>query len=165
MTKEEFKVLVKAMKAVYAQATFIPDNDAFNVWYELLKDLEYKKCATAIQVYMSTEKFPPTISDIREKYFDKEPEFTEMEAWALVRKAIGDSIYHSVERFNELPINIQKAIGTPNQLRNWAMDSGFNDNVVQSNFIRAYQNVSARDKTFNKLPASVQTLLTGTMQK
>lgn len=31
MTREEFKTLVKGMKAVYAQPTFIPDQDAFNV--------------------------------------------------------------------------------------------------------------------------------------
>lgn len=29
MTREEFKTLVKGMKAVYAQPTFIPDQDAF----------------------------------------------------------------------------------------------------------------------------------------
>ncbi len=28
MEREQFKVLVKAMKAVYAQPTFIPDEDA-----------------------------------------------------------------------------------------------------------------------------------------
>ena len=30
MEREEFKILVKAMKAVYAQPTFIPDKDAFD---------------------------------------------------------------------------------------------------------------------------------------
>lgn len=38
MEREQFKVLVKAMKAVYAQPTFIPDQDAFNVWFALLRD-------------------------------------------------------------------------------------------------------------------------------
>lgn len=38
MEREQFKVLVKAMKAVYAQPTFIPDQDAFNVWFALLGD-------------------------------------------------------------------------------------------------------------------------------
>lgn len=42
MEREQFKVLVKAMKAVYAQPTFIPDQDAFNIWFALLGDLPYK---------------------------------------------------------------------------------------------------------------------------
>lgn len=67
MTREEFKTLVKGMKAVYAQPTFIPDQDAFNVWFELLKDIPYQQVNVAIQKYMLTEKFPPTIADIREK--------------------------------------------------------------------------------------------------
>ena len=66
MTREEFKTLVKGMKAVYAQPTFIPDQDAFNVWFELLKDIPYQQANVAIQKYMLTEKFPPTIADIRE---------------------------------------------------------------------------------------------------
>lgn len=67
MTREEFKTLVKGMKAVYAQPTFIPDQDAFNVWFELLKDIPYQQANVAIQKYMLTEKFPPTIADIRER--------------------------------------------------------------------------------------------------
>ena len=43
MEREEFKILVKAMKAVYAQPTFIPDKDAFDVWYGLLQDLPYEQ--------------------------------------------------------------------------------------------------------------------------
>ena len=46
MTREEFKTLVKGMKAVYAQPTFIPDQDAFNVWFELLKDIPYQQAKT-----------------------------------------------------------------------------------------------------------------------
>ena len=56
MTREEFKTLVKGMKAVYAQPTFIPDQDAFNVWFELLKDIPYQQANVAIQKYMLTEQ-------------------------------------------------------------------------------------------------------------
>ena len=93
MEREQFKVLVKAMKAVYAQPTFIPDQDAFNVWFALLGDLPYKQAELAVQKHMATEKFPPTIADIREKAEQitsvKETEMSELEAWAIVRKAIG----------------------------------------------------------------------------
>lgn len=66
MTRDEFKVLIKGMKAVYAQPTFIPDQDAFNMWFALLGDLPYKLCNVAIQKYMLTNKFPPTVAEIRE---------------------------------------------------------------------------------------------------
>ena len=48
MDREQFSILVKAMKAVYSDPKFIADKDAFDVWYELLKDLPYMVCQTAI---------------------------------------------------------------------------------------------------------------------
>lgn len=66
MTKDEFKVLVKGMKAIYSQPTFIPDQDAFNMWYALMGDLSYEVCSVAIKKYMLTNKFPPTVAEIRE---------------------------------------------------------------------------------------------------
>ncbi len=66
MTRDEFKVLVKGMKAVYSQATFIPDQDAFNMWFALLGDIPYNVCGVAIRKYMMLSKFPPTVAEIRE---------------------------------------------------------------------------------------------------
>lgn len=66
MNRDEFKVLVKGMKAIYSQPTFIPDQDAFNMWFALLGDLPYNLCNVAIQKYMLTNKFPPTVAEIRE---------------------------------------------------------------------------------------------------
>lgn len=166
MTKEEFKVLCKGMKSVYAQPTFIPDNDAFNVWYELLKDVDYKVCAVAIQTYMSTEKFPPTIADIREKAFrNNVEELSEAEAWDMVRKAISRSSYHSDYEYMKLPEEVKKAVGSPSQLRIWATDTEFNDSVVQSNFLRSFREAKKRTEEFAKLPVSIQTMIAETNNK
>lgn len=66
MEREQFKTLVKGMKAIYSQPTFIPDQDAFNMWFALIGDLPYEVCNVAIQKYMLTNKFPPTVAEIRE---------------------------------------------------------------------------------------------------
>lgn len=165
MTREEFKVLVKGMKSVYAQPTFIPDNDAFNVWYELLKDIDYKTCAIAIQTYMSTEKFPPTIADIRAKVNINPEQITEAEAWDMVRKAISNSSYNSEKEFGRLPEEVKRAVGSPSQLRVWATDTEFNDSVVQSNFMRSYREMNKRAEEVARLPESIRTMIAGTTQK
>ena len=54
MERDQFKLLCKGMKAVYTQETFLPDADAFNIWFALLGDLEYKVLNAAIQKYMLT---------------------------------------------------------------------------------------------------------------
>ena len=127
MTREEFKTLVKGMKAVYAQPTFIPDQDAFNVWFELLKDIPYQQVNVAIQKYMLTEKFPPTIADIREKATQivesVDSSMSELEAWSLVRKAVRNSGYHSVEEFEKLPEACQRAVGSAANLKELRRES------------------------------------------
>ena len=157
MEREQFKVLVKAMKAVYAQPTFIPDQDAFNVWFALLGDLPYKQAELAVQKHMATEKFPPTIADLRAKANEvvERPaeEMSELEAWALVRKAIGNSNYHAEEEFARLPEVCRIAVGSPANLREWAMmDSDQVATVEQSHFIRNYRAAAKRMTEDRKLP-------------
>lgn len=164
MEREEFKTLVKGMKAVYAQPTFIPDQDAFNVWYELLKDLPYKQVSVAIQKYMLTERFPPTIADLRSKVTEIiEPELegmSELEAWSITRKAIGNSGYHAEEEFAKLPEVCQMAVGSPANLREWAlMDSDQVGTVEQSHFIRNYRTAVKRISEDRKIPNQIRNLI------
>ena len=156
MERDEFKILVKSMKAVYAQPTFLPDQDAFNVWYALLKDLPYELASMAVQKHVLTEKFPPTIADLRAKANEvvkrSEEEMSELEAWALVRKAIRNSNYHE-EEFDRLPEACQIAVGSPANLREWAM-MGLDqvETVEQSHFIRNYRTAAKRMTEDKKLP-------------
>lgn len=157
MERDEFKILVKSMKAVYAQPTFLPDQDAFNVWYALLKDLPYELVSMAIQRHMLTEKFPPTIADLRAKSIEvvERPaeDVSELEAWALVRRAIGNSNYHAEEEFARLPEACRIAVGSPANLREWAMmDLDQVETVEQSHFIRNYRAAAKRMTEDRKLP-------------
>ena len=54
------------MKSVYTSPNFLPDAEAIKMWFALLGDLDYNIANIAIQKYMLTGKFPPTIADIRE---------------------------------------------------------------------------------------------------
>ena len=65
MEREDFKILAKAMKAVYAQATFLPDKDAFEIWFSLLKDIPYEIAENAVMEHICTNIYPPNIAEIR----------------------------------------------------------------------------------------------------
>ena len=157
MTREQFAVLAKAMKAVYAQATFLPDQNAFNVWYEMLKDLPYELAQLSIQKHMMTEKFPPTIADIRAGVRNikarPEEDMSELEAWSLVYKAICRSAYYSEEEFEKLPEACRIAVGNPANLKEWSlMNTDQVETVGQSHFIRNYRTAVQRLKDKAKLP-------------
>lgn len=174
MTKEQFSTLVKAMKAVYTHPSFIPDKHAFDVWYEMLKDIDYKTASYAIKKYMLSEEKEPTIAGIRKQAasLQENPneELNEMAAWALVQKAIGRSAYYSKEEFSKLPQLVQKAVSSPGQLREWAIAdnmSGSALSVIQSNFMRTYRTELERKHEKQKLSPDILKLIQsiGTNQK
>lgn len=164
MTRDEFKILVKGMKAIYAQQTFLPDKDAFDMWFALLQDLPYKLANEAIQKHMLTEKFPPTPAEIREKAAQMievpETEMSELEAWALVRKAIRNSGYHAQEEFDKLPEACREAVGNAANLEEWAkMDYEKVESVGQSHFIRNFRTAVLRIKEEQRLPEQTRKLI------
>ena len=163
--REQFKILVKAMKAVYTKPEFLPDQDAFNVWYMMLRDLSYEVLSSAVQKHMMTSPYPPTIADLRAAAAQFAPgeadtQLTELEAWELVRRAISNSGYHASEEFELLPRLVQKAVGNPANLREWAaMDIDTVNSVEQSHFIRSYRTVVSRENDMQKLSPVMRQLI------
>ena len=157
MTREEWAVLVKAMKAVYTSPSFLPDQYAFDTWYGLLKDLDYKLLSFGLKKYMQTEWKEPSIAALREcadSIAPQSAELNETEAWEKVSRAIRNSGYHAEEEFARLPELIQKAVSSPGQLREWALSENVDGrwlSVVQSNFQRTYRAEVQREQERRKL--------------
>lgn len=166
MTKDQFKVLVKAMKAVYTNPGFIPDQDAFDVWYSMLKDLDYTIASRAVQMHLQTEESLPTVAGIRKQSVklkaDETDDLNETAAWSLVLKAIRRSTYYSEEEFAKLPATVQRAVASPKQLREWAMledVDGKTLTVIQSNFQRTFRAEQQRERERSKLSPDVLKLM------
>ena len=83
-----------------------------------------------------------------------------MEAWALVSNALRNGTYGAVEEFEKLPEIVQKAVGSPENLRNWAQtDVGSVENVIQSNFIKTYRAELNRKSSISILPDKLKKLM------
>lgn len=156
MIRDDFKFLVKGMRAVYPQETFIPDSFAFDMWFELLGDLDYHICGLAIKSYMATGKFPPTIADIREKYAEISQRRTESwdEAWGTVLMAIRKYGYpreeEALESLSERTRNVVKRFGWQNLCASEKIE------VERSNFRDAYNTEAKRDKVTSVIPPQIK---------
>lgn len=162
MTKEEFQTIAKSIRCVYGDET-IRDKFAFEIWYSLLKDLDYRTVTMAVQSHMSANHFKPTPADIRAMVVKAEranaPDA--LEAWAMVKKALRNSLYHADEEFMKLPADVQEAVGSPSNLKDWAgMDTETVNSVEQSHFVKAYNNVVQRSTANSALPPSLQVVTT-----
>lgn len=68
MTKEEFGRMVKIIRTAYPREDFVAGQEAFNLWYGHLKDLKYMVAEKAVDRYIDTSRYAPTIADIRTTY-------------------------------------------------------------------------------------------------
>lgn len=166
MTAKEFGFLADAIKTYFPRDNVLPTENAMRLWYSELKDIPYQLAHTALRKYVSTNKFAPTIADIREQVAElndqNEEDLNETAAWSLVLKAIRRSTYYSEEEFAKLPPVVQRAVSSPRQLREWATledVDGKTLTVIQSNFQRTFRAEQQRERERNKLSPDVLKLM------
>ena len=65
MNKSEFSRIAMAIKTYFPREYVLPNQQAIDLWYAELKDLDFNVASLALRKYVNTEKFPPTIADLR----------------------------------------------------------------------------------------------------
>lgn len=66
MDKEEFGLFVSALKTFYPREKLLPNVKAIELWYRQLQDLPYEVAELALNKWVATNKWSPSIADIRE---------------------------------------------------------------------------------------------------
>ena len=163
MTREETVKIIRIMVDSYPNYKPNDISETVDVWHMMLSEYTYEQISVALKAYIlsDTSGFAPSIGQLVGKIhaITKPQELNEMEAWALVSKAIRNSGYNSVEEFSKLPPLVQKAVGLPDQLMTWALDENYNEQVVSSNFMRCYRTELARHDELSKMPSEVKALI------
>ena len=167
MTREEVAKLIYVIKATYPRAfSSYTDADTRNMlaaWHMALGHYDYASASNGLRVYLAndTKGFPPSpgqvIDGIQKAKKPAESDMTELEAWAMVRRAISRAGYYSEEEFNKLPPLVRKAVGASGNLKEWAMmDADTVESVGQSHFIRNFRTVANRVREEAKLPEQMR---------
>ena len=169
MTKKEMAEIIAIMQANY------PDdfrgmsdkamNGKINLWFMQFRDDDYKEVLAAVMAHIATDtgRWMPPVGVIKAKLTEIRlpEELTPQEAWELVSKATRNSTYNSGEEFDKLPPVVQRLVGSPMQLKEWAaMESDTLQSVVGSNFQRSYKVRAAKEREFLALPSAVQQAMT-----
>lgn len=163
MTRDEVIDLQMVMQAAYPNYKPPDKTVAVNTWLMMLEEYDKQAVMLAVKAYIATDTsgFAPSIGQVIDKIksITTPKSMSEIEAWSLVRKAISDSGYNATARFNELPPACQRAVGSPSQLRMWALDTEFNENVVSSNFMRCYRTEIARQREIDRMPSEIRQMI------
>lgn len=167
MTREETIKLLMVIQSAYPNFKPPDKTVAVDTWYTMLKDMDYNVVQMGLRAYITsdTSGFAPSIGQlINTIYTIQNPqELNEMEVWSLVSNALRNGYYGADKEFEKLPPLVKKAVGSPDNLRNWSQtDVKSIENVVQSNFMRSYQTVVKREEEIKKMPVDVQALIENT---
>ena len=162
MTLQDTSKILDILKANYQNWT--ADRNTLILWSQMFADDPVQEVAAAVKAFIvqDVKGFPPVIGQIKQLMLKvKSNDIGEGEAWMMIRKAIGNGIYGSYEEFDKLPKILQRVVGSPDQLEQWALLTDGLDTVVQSNVKRAYRQELEKEQFDRALPRDVRVALSG----
>lgn len=170
MTRSEvislMSILQVAYPSFYAKQNEGEIQAAVRLWAEMFADDDPAVVAAAVKALIVADDkgYPPHIGAVKTKMrkLTNPGEMSESEAWGKISLALQNGIYGAKEEFEKLPPVLQKVVGSPNQLREWAvMDLETVQSVVASNVQRSYRTHVQREREYNALPNDVKALVSG----
>lgn len=181
MTREETLAIMSVLKAAYpTYYKGLNRNDAeavVSLWTEMFKDEPAQVVAVAVKAHIASDSkgFPPHIGAIKDAIakLHQPDQMTALEAWEHVRRAMrGASMSPSScvyiggktdgkttaeKNFERMPELVQRIVGSPSQLAQWAdMDAEVINSVVSSNFQRSFNARAAHEREILTLPTDVR---------
>lgn len=158
-------ILTTAYPRFYAGKDAPDPHKAIALWAEMFADDDVRIVAAAVKALIACDEkgFPPHIGAVkaRMRQITELQEQTEIEAWAIVSKAVRRTDWKNPEvQFGRLPEDVRSVLRTPHTLIEWGkVDEDTLATVIASNFQRSYRARRTAVREFNALPSEVKKLV------
>ena len=164
MNKQEFAKIVMALRTYYPRENLIPNQQAAELWFVQLQDIEYKTAELAVSKWVSTNKWSPSIADIRETVTGITQEADDWsKGWERVQKAIDNfGRYREAEALDSLDEISRDAVKRIGFLQ--ICDSE-NIAVDRASFRDIYKQIADRKRIDAQMPAQLKALIDRQKQK
>ena len=163
MKRGESAKLLAMVHQIYPNAKAADNQVAqANSWALVLRDWSYEQMEAALVAFAANDKkgFAPSpgqLIDTAMNLMERGDELTEQEAWSMVQRALSNGAYGYREEYEKLPALVRSCVGSPNQLREWAMtDASAVNTVTASNFMRSYRAKKASKARYERTPEFIQ---------
>jgi len=152
MEKREFAIFADALKTYYPRETLLPNPQAMELWFRELQDIPYPVAEAALRKWVSTNKWSPSIAEIREMSSSIAqgdiPDWGE--GWEKTRRAVREfGMYNEKKALDSLDPLTRKVVERLG-FREFCM-SDENDTTFRANFRMIYENLANREKTEQQL--------------
>ena len=162
MTRQEFAILAKALRATYKKDKFLSESDEQEVWYTMLQDIPYDVMSMAVQKWITTQKWQPSIAELRSMAAEiaNEPIPGCEEAWEKVLRIARDYSPYDTERTEAKIAELDDI--TRQCLKLVDIKSiAYTENlgVDRAHFMKTYEILANRKKTQNQEPETLRTAI------
>ncbi len=159
MTNKEFSAFTMALRTYYPRENLLPNDQAMVLWYESLKDLPGDLVTAVLQKWVMTNKWSPSIAELREQALltTQGEQKTWAEAWESVIMAIRRHGYcdqaGAMESLDSLTRECVRCLGYQNLCRSE------NPAADRANFRMVYENRAGKKRQQEQLPGALRATL------
>lgn len=164
MDKREFATFAAALKTYYPKENLLPNSQAMELWFRQLQDIPFIVAEAALNKWVATQKWSPTIADLREMAVSVTAGEKALwsDGWEQVQTAIRKygmyNIGAAMDSFDDVTKQTVKRLGF--------RDLCLSENPMQdrANFRMIFEQIAERKEKAEQLPASL-TALIGEIQR
>lgn len=170
-TAEALSLLRIAYPAFYSKITPKEAEAAILLWESIFINDPYEVVLVALKELISKHSgYPPDIAALRHQIDQMKVsavgEPTDEELWILLKKAASNGYYGYRKEFESLPKILQRYLGVPETLREYAvMEEETFHTVVKGQFLKQIGTIRQRDQFDRETPNEVKQLLKETAQR
>lgn len=160
MTKAEFGKFAMALKTYYPKESLFPNNQAIELWYAQLGDLDYRVAEVALNKWVATNKWSPTIADIREgaTAISEGEAIDWSEGWEKVQKAIRKyGYYNSADAMASFDDVTRMTVHQMGGFKVLCMSE--NEVADRANFRMIFERMTERKKNDSQLPEQLKAVI------
>lgn len=160
MSKQDFILFTAALRTYYPRYDLFPNEQAMDLWYAALGDLSYQTLSAALRKWVVTEKWPPSIAELRalsaEIEKGKAPDWGE--GWNCVQRAIARYGYNRErEALESLPPLARQAA----ERLGWrSICESENPDTLRAQFRQCYEICEKREREDRQIPPSLREAIT-----
>lgn len=165
LTREEFSKIAAALRTYYPRENLMPNQPAMALWYEQLKDIDYNTLQLAVQKWVATNKWSPSIAELREIVAEFARGKNTLEwgrGWEQVINAISHYGFYreaeALESMDEITREACKRIGFTN------ICLSENLTADRACFRQIYESLAEREKNTQQLPEGLKMLISQTIE-
>lgn len=157
---EDFRQIMHVLTAAYPNSKLIPDEFTFNLWYTRLQDIPYLTLKRAADNYIMTNRYAPTIADMRTYAQDMDVAFDMLaaQAWDQLLRALRMSYAPESEQvWNDLPEITKQCVGGYATFRAWGNnDTASLESVQRPMFIKRFEVYQSRERKELSVPEGLR---------